>query len=93
MKRTAVASWLVRLGLAVALVAIAWATALPAVPPGPVPASAPQDTSRQSERWKSLRLWPGHRIRPGLPRRREYGVHPGAGQSARVARPGTATSW
>jgi hypothetical protein len=46
MKRTAVASSLVRLGLAVALVAIAWIAALPAIPPGSVPASAPQGTGR-----------------------------------------------
>ena len=44
MKRTAAASWMVRLGLAVALVIIALVAALPMIPPNPVPAGAPQST-------------------------------------------------
>jgi hypothetical protein len=43
MKRTVTTSWVARLGLAVALVAIAWVAALSTIPPDPVPASAPKD--------------------------------------------------
>ena len=44
MNRTVAASWMVRLGLAAALVAIALAAALPVIPPNPVPASASKVT-------------------------------------------------
>lgn len=44
MKRALTASWMVRLGLAVALVVIALVAALPVIPPNAVPASAPEST-------------------------------------------------
>jgi hypothetical protein len=44
MKRTLRVSWMVRLGLVVALVAIVLIAALPVVPPNSVPASAPKST-------------------------------------------------
>ena len=56
MKRTVVAPWLVRLGLALALVAIAWVAALPAIPPDPVPASAPKDAFSAQRVMEQLRV-------------------------------------
>jgi len=44
MKRTKAASWIIRLGLAVALVAIALVAAGPVIPPNPVPPSASKST-------------------------------------------------
>jgi acetylornithine deacetylase/succinyl-diaminopimelate desuccinylase-like protein len=44
MKRVVEVSWMVRLGLAVALVAIALVAAEPVIPPNPVPASSPEST-------------------------------------------------
>jgi hypothetical protein len=44
MKRTVAASWMMRLGLAVALVVIALVAAGPITTPNPVPASAPEST-------------------------------------------------
>jgi Peptidase family M28 len=46
----------VRLGLAVALVAIAWVAALPAIPPDPVPASAPKDAFSAQRAMEDLRV-------------------------------------
>src|SRR5215211_5206464 len=56
MKRTVVPSWLVRLGLAVALAAIAWVAALPAIPPDPVPASAPKDAFSAQRAMEELKV-------------------------------------
>jgi hypothetical protein len=56
MNRTVVASWAARLGLAVALVAIAWIAALPVVPPDPVPTSAPQDAFSAQRAMEDLRV-------------------------------------
>jgi len=47
---------LVRLGLIVALVAIAWVAALPALPPPPVPASAPKDAFSAERAMEELRV-------------------------------------
>ena len=44
LKRTTAASWTIRLGLVVALVAIALVAAWPVIPPIPVPASSPKST-------------------------------------------------
>jgi hypothetical protein len=52
MKRTLGASRMVRLGLAVALVALALLAALPVIPPNPAPASTPRAPSRQGGLWK-----------------------------------------
>ena len=56
MKRTVAASWVARLGLTVALVAIAWVAALPAIPPDPVPAGAPQNAFSAGRALEELRV-------------------------------------
>jgi hypothetical protein len=56
MKRTVAPSWLLRLGLAVALAAIAWVAALPAIRPDPVPASAPKDAFSAERAMEELKV-------------------------------------
>ena len=56
MRRAAVTSWLVRLGLAVGVVAIAWVAALPAIPPDPVPASSPKDAFSAARAMEELKV-------------------------------------
>ena len=56
MKRTVGASWMVRLGLAVALVALALLTALPIIPPNPLPESAPKTTFSAQRAMEDLRV-------------------------------------
>lgn len=56
MKRTVFTSWVARLGLAVALVAIAWVAALPTIPPNSVPASAPKDAFSAGRAMEELKV-------------------------------------
>jgi hypothetical protein len=56
MKRVEVGSWVVRLGLAVALVLIAWVAARPVVPPEVVPASAPESAFSAERAMRELRV-------------------------------------
>lgn len=56
MKRTAAASWMIRLGLAVALVIIVVVAALPMIPPNPVPAGAPEGTFSAERAMKDLEV-------------------------------------
>jgi Peptidase family M28 len=48
--------WIARLGLAVALVAIAWFAALPVIPPDPVPTTAPKDAFSAERAMEELRV-------------------------------------
>jgi hypothetical protein len=56
MKRMVGASWIVRLGLAVALVVIALMAALPVIPPNSVPASAPKSTFSAGRAMEDLKV-------------------------------------
>ena len=56
MKRALRASWAVRLGLAVVLVVIALVAALSVIPPGPVPASASENTFSAERAMEDLRV-------------------------------------
>jgi hypothetical protein len=61
------------LGLAVALVAIAWFAALPVIPPDLVPTTAPKDAFSAERAMEELRVrWPGHRIQPVQLHKGEY---------------------
>ena len=56
MKHTVAASWIIRLGLAVALMAIALLAARPIIPPNPVPASAPKSTFSAQRTMQDLKV-------------------------------------
>jgi peptidase M28-like protein len=56
MKLVGVAAWAVRVGLAVALLAIAWVAARPVVPPEIVPASAPETAFSAERAMRELRV-------------------------------------
>jgi hypothetical protein len=56
MKRAGVASWVARVGLALAIAVIPWVAALPAVPPDLVPASAPEDAFSASRAMEQLEV-------------------------------------
>ena len=56
MKHAVAVSWIVRLGLAVALVAIALAATRPVIPPDTVPASAPESTFSAQRAMEDLRV-------------------------------------
>ena len=56
MKHVGVAAWVVRLGLAVALLAIAWVAARPVIPPEVVPASAPESAFSAERAMRELRV-------------------------------------
>jgi hypothetical protein len=53
---TVSAWWIARLGLAVALVAIAWFAALPVIPPDLVPTTAPKDAFSAERAMEELRV-------------------------------------
>lgn len=56
MKRTLASSWMVRLGLVVALAIIALVAALPVIPPNPAPASAPESAFSAQRAMGDLRV-------------------------------------
>jgi hypothetical protein len=56
MKHVGAGAWIVRLGLAVALLVIAWVAARPVVPPEVVPASAPKTTFSAERAMRELRV-------------------------------------